>query len=73
MGGRRHEQDETAWQAIRRGWCLGGKEFRQAVLAELGERAGENHAGPDLAESDEQQALSIVERELRRRRWTCVF
>jgi len=36
----------------------------------LGERAGENHAGPELAESDEQKALEIVEPELRRRRWT---
>ncbi len=40
------------------------------MLAELGERAGENHAGPELAESDEQKALRIVEEELRRRRWT---
>jgi len=70
MGGRRHEQDETAWQAIRRGWCLGGKEFRQELLAELGERAGENHAGTELAESEEQKALRIVEEEFRRRRWT---
>ncbi len=70
MEGRRHEPDETAWPVIRRGWCLGGKEFRQELLAELGERAGENHAGPELAESDEQKALSIVEEELRRRRWT---
>src|SRR5258708_12947962 len=68
--GRRHEQDETAWQAVRHGWCLGGKEFRQELLAELGERAGENHAGPELAESEEQKALRIVEQELRRRRWT---
>jgi len=52
---------KTAWQAIRRGWCLGGKEFRQELLAELGERAGENHAGPELAESEEQKALGIVE------------
>ena len=70
MEGRHHERDETAWQAIRRGWCLGGKEFRQELLAELGERAGENYAGPELAESDEQKALTIVEQELRRRRWT---
>jgi hypothetical protein len=70
MEGRRHDQDETAWRAIRRGWCLGGKEFHQALLAALGERAGENHAGPELAESDEQKALSIVERELRRRQRT---
>jgi hypothetical protein len=67
---RPHEPDETAWQAIRRGWYLGGKEFREELLAELGERAGENHAGPDLEESDEQKALAIVEPELRRRRWT---
>jgi hypothetical protein len=70
MEWRHHEPDETAWQAIRRGWCLGGKEFRQALLAELGERAGENHAGPELAESDEPKALRIVEQELRHRRWT---
>ena len=59
-----------AWQAIRRGWCLGGKEFRQELLAESGERAGQNHAGPELAESDEQKALRIVEGESRRHRWT---
>ncbi len=40
------------------------------MLAELGERAGGNHAGPELAESDAQKALSMVEQELRRRRWT---
>jgi hypothetical protein len=50
--------------------CLGGKEFHQELLAELGERAGENHAGPELAESEEQKALRMVEQELRRRRWT---
>ena len=42
----------------------------QELLAELGERAGENHVGPELAESEEQKALRIVEQELRRRRWT---
>ena len=39
-------------------------------MAALGERAGENHAGPELAESEEQKALSVVEHELRPRRWT---
>ncbi len=70
MERRRHEPDETAWRAIRRSWCLGGREFRQALLAELGERAGETHAGPELAESDEPKARRIVEHELRRRRCT---
>jgi len=40
------------------------------LLAALGERAGENHAGPALAESEEQKARRIVEQELRRRPWT---
>jgi len=70
MERRHHEPDQTAWQAIRRGWCLGGKEFRQELLMKLGERAGENHAGPEQAEPDEPKALSLIEQELRRRRRT---
>jgi len=39
----------------------GGKN-RQELLAELGERAGENHAGPELAESRNRRRWGLSNR-----------
>jgi len=53
--------------------ALDGRASRAALVTNqepTPSRAGENHAGRELAESDEKKALGIVEQELRRRRWT---
>jgi REP element-mobilizing transposase RayT len=67
---RRWEGNPEEWKAVRRGWCLGDKEFRKELLAQMSERVGESHYGEERQESGEEKAERIVEEELKRRRWT---
>ncbi|HEY1786864.1 MAG TPA: transposase [Verrucomicrobiae bacterium] len=48
------------WKRLRRGWCLGTKEFRKDLLERIGEKKGEQHHGRELKESDEQKAERLV-------------
>jgi hypothetical protein len=49
---------------------LGGREFRQGLLEEMGGRTGPNHGGEERRESDEVWAERLVAEELKGRRWT---
>ena len=67
---RRWEGRPEQWKVVRRGWCLGGKEFRKELLAQMVEKAqGDSHYGEELRESAEEKAERIVEQELKRLRW----
>src|ERR1700722_436858 len=70
METRRSEETEPDWKPVRRGWCLGGKKFREELLAAMRGRAGPNHGGAERRESEEVWATQLVKEELRRRGWT---
>jgi len=57
------------WKAVERGWCLGGREFKEELLAQIHERR-KDHYGPELREADALHAEGLVVAELRRRGWT---
>ena len=63
---RRAAREENAFKMIRRGWFLGDNALKQELLAQMSERAGKSHYGPELRESAEAKAERIVAEELRR-------
>jgi putative transposase len=67
---RLEEADEEQFKPLRRGWCLGGEDFRQKMLELMEGKLGENHAGGLHRETAEQRANRIVAEELARRGWT---
>ena len=66
---RRTEAEGAEFRAIRRGWCLGAETFRQELLAQMSERMGAEHYGPERAEAAAARAERIIQAELRRHRW----
>lgn len=58
--------EENAFKMIRRGWFLGDNALKQELLAQISERAGKSHYGPELRESAEAKAERIVAEELKR-------
>ena len=67
---RLEEEDGEALKALRRGWCLGSKEFRVRMLELMEGKLGENHSGELHRETAEQKANRILSEELSRRGWT---
>ena len=67
---RRRAETVDAFNAVRRGWCLGDEEFRKELLAQMSERMGAEHYGPERAETGVEKAERIIAAELRRRGWT---
>ncbi len=67
---RRQGENQHEFKAVRRGWCLGDKTFRQELLAQMGERRGAHHFGEECYESDLAKAERIVADALRRRGWS---
>ena len=65
----RAEEDEEEYKSIRRGWCLGEKEFKEELLSQMDERMGAEHYGAERSESDEAKAERIIREELKKRRW----
>lgn len=61
--------DEQALKALRRGWCLGGEDFKNQMLEELDGQLGEHHSGELRRETAEAKAERIVLEELRRLGW----
>jgi len=71
MEARRAEgDDEEAWKAIRRGWCLGSAEFKREMLELVEGNLAEDHAGGLRQQSAEAKAERIMAEELRRLRMT---
>lgn len=67
---RRWEDQPEVWEQIRRGWALGGEEFRQELLDAMKERDSEYIAGDEVRESEEHKARRIIKEELARLKWT---
>ena len=67
---RAQETDGAEWEVLRRGWCLGGAEFREELLERIGGKLGEHHAGQLRRESTAAKAERIIAEELRRLGWT---
>jgi hypothetical protein len=71
MEARRQTQDDgSEWAGVRRGWCLGSREFRQELLDRMAGRLGESHGGAMRQESVENQAERIIAGELERLGWS---
>ena len=69
MEHRRQAGASSDYGSIQRGWCLGGEEFRQELLAAAAERVGASHYGSDRQETGEQKAQRLVQEELKRLGW----
>jgi len=70
LEGRRASETEDEFKAVRRGWCLGGREFREELLEQVGEERQKYHYGEEISESAEQRARRIIEAVLKKKRWT---
>jgi hypothetical protein len=69
MEERRWAELDEEWRPIRRGWYLGDKKFRKELLAQMKEQRTEHHYGEAARESDAEFAETIVQEELKRRKW----
>src|SRR5436190_16130702 len=69
MEARRASETEEEFKSVRRGWCLGGKEFREELLEQIEEERQVWHYGEEIAESDEQRAQRIIQAALKKKRW----
>ena len=67
--GRRELEADADYKAIRRGWCLGEKAFRQELLAQMTARLGAEHYGAERWETEVAKAERMVLAELKRRQW----
>jgi len=67
---RREPTDDDSLQPLRQGWCFGGPDFRQSLLARMAGKLGEHHAGELRREDAQARGERIVGEELRRLGWT---
>jgi len=58
--------DEAALKALRRGWCLGSREFKRKRLEEMEGQVGEHHFGQLRLETAEAKSERIIAEELGR-------
>ena len=58
------------WKQLRRGWCFGGKTFREELLGLTGDKQTEHHYGEEIRESAVQKAERLVEEQLKAAGWT---
>lgn len=65
----RAAEDSKDYKRVRRGWCLGDKQFKRELLEEMAGGMGPEHYGEERRESAIECAESIVRGELRRVRW----
>ena len=69
MEARRKGEGDPQFKRVRRGWCLGGKQFRKELLAQMSQRHGEWHYGEELRESAQAKAEEVIGLELERQGW----
>jgi len=67
---RRRSEEPGAYKGVRRGWCLGDKQFRKELLAAMAGRMGPEQYRTERRESAEEAATRIVEEALRKAGWT---
>ena len=66
---RQEETDEESLNAVRRGWCLGSKEFKKQMLERMEGHLREDHDGALRLETAQAKAERIIEEELDRLGW----
>lgn len=66
----RGAEETGEYHGIRRGWYLGGEEFRQELLERTTERLGAEHYGSERAETEMKRAERIIAQELAKLKWT---
>jgi len=66
----RAAENGDSFNAIRRGWCLGDEAFRQDLLNQSHDRAGESHHPGIRRETAEEKARRILGEELDRLGWS---
>ena len=69
MERRRGEDLRGEFKRVERGWCLGGEEFRQELLAQVDTRPGPSHFGEAGQEAEAAQAERLVIAGLKRLGW----
>jgi REP element-mobilizing transposase RayT len=66
---RAEEGDANQWKGLRRGWCVGSPQFRQALLERLHGELGPEHAGMIGRQANQAGAEGIIAAELGKLRW----
>jgi putative transposase len=66
---RRKLDNREAFQAVRRGWCLGSEEFRQELLQRMDGGLKRHHSGTLRRESEQLKAEKLLAVELKMRGW----
>lgn len=67
---RRQGEADEEFKPVRRGWCLGGTEFRRELLEQIAEQRSGCHYGAELLESAEARAQRLIEEALRKKGWS---
>jgi len=71
MDQRRVQETTPAdWKAVRRGWFLGDREFKNELLEQMHPSFGAHHGGEEREEACEARAERLLESELKRLGWT---
>jgi len=70
MEARRQAEAQPDYDPYKQGWCLGSEEFRQELLAQVGESASPQHRAREIQESDLAKAERILGEELQRLGWS---
>ncbi len=70
MEERRRRDEPGQWKSVERGWCLGGEEFRQELLAQMEGKLGRHHGGRERQETAASRAERMLAAELKRRGWS---
>ena len=70
MQQRRNQELDEEFRSLREGWFLGDEQFRQELLSQVENSAGERHYGEEHQESAERKADTIIDQELRAELWT---
>lgn len=63
------ETDEGDLKALRHGWCLGSKEFKEEMLEKMEGKLGDNHSGEQRRETAQAKVERIIREELSRLGW----
>ncbi len=66
---RLEETDPDVLKVFRRGWCLGGPEFKSRMLEKMEGKLGDHHSGELRRETAEAKAVRLVGEELARLGW----
>jgi len=66
MEARRQGEMDEEFKPLKRGWCVGSREFRAEMLEYVQEQRGKWHYGVELCESAQAKAEHLIEETLKR-------